>query len=64
MEWLQNIYDNAMANMERHTGAYSDSANQWGFLVAILAAVVVGIAINRYLKSRRGGGRDGNDRGR
>jgi hypothetical protein len=61
MEWLQSIYENAMANMERQAGAYGDSENQWGFLIAILAAVVVGIAINRYLKSRRGGGNGNRD---
>jgi len=61
MEWLQNIYNNAMANMERQTGAFADSSeNRWGFLVAVLAAIVVGIALNRFIKSRRGGGQDRN----
>ena len=60
MEWLQRIYENAMANMERHTGAYSESENQWGILLAILGAIAVGFAINHILKKRRGGGRGGN----
>ena len=60
MEWLQRLYDNAMANMERQTGAFADSENNWGFLLAILAAIVLGIAINRFIKNRRGGGQGGN----
>jgi len=66
MEWLQRIYENAMANMERRTGAYEDPENQWGFLLAILGAIAVGFAINHMLKKKkRGGGRgdQGGDQG-
>jgi len=58
MEWLQSIYDNAMSNMDRQTAGFSDSESNWAYVVAILAAVVFGIGINRFLKNRRGNDQD------
>jgi hypothetical protein len=54
MDWLKSIYDNAMSNSERMTGAYADSDEaRFGILIAVLAAVAAGIALNAFLRGRR-----------
>jgi hypothetical protein len=58
MEFLRGLYENAMSNAERMTGAYEgDSEARWGLLIAVLAAVVAGFAIRAALK-RKDHGRD------
>ncbi|MEM7171389.1 MAG: hypothetical protein AAF530_14550 [Pseudomonadota bacterium] len=44
-DWLNQIYENAMANMDRRVGSYGDSEVQWGIILSILAAVLAGWAI-------------------
>jgi hypothetical protein len=63
MEWLKSIYDNALSNAERMTGGYAESdESRFGLLIAILAAVAAGIALNAFLRSRRGQRRDDDER--
>ena len=52
-DWLQSLYENALANAERRIGGYEDPENRWGILVAVLAAFVIAWAIHRYLSKGR-----------
>jgi hypothetical protein len=52
-----------MSNAERMTGGYAASEeSRFGLLIAILAAVAAGIALNAFLRSRRGQRRDDDER--
>lgn len=56
MDFLRRLYENAMSNAERMTGAYEgDSEARWGILVAVLAAIVAGWAIHAALKGKNRG---------
>lgn len=50
MDSLTSIFDNAMNNMNRITSGYADSDTQWGYILAILGAVVVGWAVISFMR--------------
>lgn len=58
-EWLQGIFDNAMANADRRANAY-DSPDGIMVLVGILAVLAVILGL-RYLSRRPPSGKDDDD---
>lgn len=58
-EWLQALYDNAMANADRRAQAY-DSPDGVMILVGLLAVLAVVLGL-RYLSRRPPPGKDDDD---